>query len=319
MVSEPILGLVAGTGILALLAIDLGLVQRNAHELSLKTAVTWSLIWISFALGFNVLLYFTRGGEPALEFLSGFLIEKSLSVDNLFVFLLIFNYFRVPVAYQHKVLFWGIFGAVIMRGALIWLGLQLLESFRWLTYVLGTFLIFTGIKTARGGSGEEINLEKNPLLNFLRRFLPVSHEYEGANFFSRSGKRITLTPLFIVLIMIETTDVLFALDSVPAILGITSDPLVLYSSNLFAILGLRALYFVLAGLFGIFHYLKFGVSAVLVFVGGKMTLHHFYEISDPITLLVIGILLGASIWASYHFPEKAPLPEGEPAPERPLQ
>lgn len=302
MWSDQVLGVIAAAGILLALLFDLGVMQKKAHAMTLRGAVLWSVFWILFAFSFNALIYFTRGNEPAVEFLSGFLIEKSLSVDNLFVFLLIFTYFKVPKDYQHKVLFWGIFGAVIMRGLLIWAGLQLLGMFHWLTYLLGLFLIYTGYKTALQGEDDEMNLDNNRLLIFLRRFLPLTHDYIDAKFIIRRGSKILLTPLFVVLLMIETTDVLFALDSVPAILGITKDPLVLYSSNLFAILGLRALYFVLAGLFGLFHHLKYGVSAILAFVGGKMVIFDWYEISDGITLFVIGILLSLSILASYVFP-----------------
>lgn len=301
--TQQILSVVAGTGILTALAFDLGVLQRNAHAFSLKGAIAWSVFWIGFAFAFNFVIYLTLGAEPALEFLSGFLVEKSLSVDNLFVFLLIFRYFHVPERFQHKVLFWGIFGAVIMRGLLIYAGLHLIERFDWLTYVLGAFLIYTGYKTAFSGYDSEPDLSKNRLLRLLRRFLPISTDYPGPNFIIRRGKRWFMSPLVVVLVMIETTDVLFALDSVPAILGITNDPFVLYTSNLFAILGLRALYFVLAGLFGLFHHLKYGVSAILVFVGVRMLIEHRYQISDPITLLIIGTILGSSIWASYRFPK----------------
>ncbi len=303
--TEQLLGIGVGIVILAVLAFDLGILQKEAHALSLRSAILWSAFWIAFALLFNVIVYFTLGSEKAIEFLSGFLVEKSLSVDNLFVFLIIFNYFHVPVQYQHKVLFWGIFGALVMRGLLIYMGLQLLERFDWLTYVLGALLMYTGYKTAFHQTNSEPDLSKNRLLRLLRRFLPISSDYSGPKFIIRKGKRWLFSPLFVVLIMIETTDVLFALDSVPAILGITNDPFVLYTSNLFAILGLRALYFVLAGLFGLFHHLKYGISAVLVFVGFRMLIEHKYPISDPITLLFIGTFLGGSMWASIHYPDKS--------------
>lgn len=301
--SDTVLGIVAGVAVVAVLVFDLGILQKRAHELSLKKAILWSVFWIFLALAFNLLIYAMKGSEAATEFLSGFLVEKSLSVDNLFVFLLIFSYFQVPLRYQHKVLFWGIFGAIVMRGLLIWAGLQLIETFHWLIYVLGAFLIYTGYKTAFQHDIDKMNLDENPLLKFLNRFLPLTEEYVGDRFVVKTAQGFLLTPLFVVLVMIETTDVLFALDSVPAIIGITKDPLILYTSNLFAILGLRALYFVLSNLFSLFHHLKYAVSAILAFVGTTMIIHPWYVFSDLVVLMVIGSLLGLSIVSSKIWPQ----------------
>jgi tellurite resistance protein TerC len=245
---------------------------------------------------------------PALEFLTGYLIEKALSVDNLFIFLLIFSYFRVPGEYQHKVLFWGILGALLIRAVFIVAGIALIERFHWLIYIFGAFLIVTGIKMLRSGD-EEIHPERNPVLRLFRRLMPVTEQYEGDRFFVRRMGRQFATPLFIVLLMVETTDVIFAVDSIPAILGITTDPFIVYTSNVFAILGLRAIYFALAGLMQLFHYLKYGLCAILVFVGLKMLLADFYKIPVAIALGAIVLVLGVSILASVLWPEKAKEPE----------
>jgi len=289
--------------VVLMLALDLGVFQRRAHEIKIKEALLWSGIWITLALLFNLGIYFWRGPETALEFLTGYLIEKSLSVDNLFVFLLIFSYFDVPPLYQHKVLFWGILGALIMRAIFIVAGITLIQTFHWVLYVFGAFLILTGIKMAFQ-KGRKIHPEKNPVTRLFRRWMPVSDQYEGDQFLIRKGGRYLFTPLFIVLLVIETTDVLFAVDSIPAILAITLDPFIVYTSNVFAILGLRALYFALAGLMRLFHYLHYGLSAILVLVGVKMLLADIYKIPIEIALgLIAGILL-ISIIASVVKPRR---------------
>lgn len=283
--------------VLAMLALDLGVFHRKAEAIKVRHALVWSAIWIGVALAFNLVLYFWRGSELALQFLAGYLIERSLSVDNIFVFLLIFAYFKVPNALQYKVLFWGIIGALIMRALLIAAGVTLIERFHWMVYVFGAFLIFTGIKMARQ-RGKEIHPEKNPVLRLFRRLMPVTERYEGAAFFVRRAGRYVATPLFIVLLVVETTDVVFALDSIPAILAVTVDPFIVYTSNVFAILGLRALYFAVAGLMQMFRYLDYGLSAVLVFVGAKMLLADLYKIPTEVALGVVAAILAISILAS---------------------
>lgn len=287
-----------GIVIAAMLYIDLGIVNRRAHVIGIKEALLWSGVWISVALLFNLGIYVWDGREKALEFLTGYLIEKSLSVDNLFVFLLIFSYFHVPAQYQHRVLFWGILGALVMRALFIFGGVALISRFEWLLYVFGAVLIFTGVKLAFEKE-KEIHPEKNLVLKLFRRFVPIA-EHDG-KFFVRQAGRFFATPLFVVLLVVETTDVIFAVDSVPAILGITLDPFIVYSSNAFAILGLRALYFALAGLMKLFHYLHYGLSAILVFIGVKMLLHHVCEIPTGVALGVVAGILAISVAASLVF------------------
>lgn len=277
--------------VLAMLALDLGVFHRKAHEVQIKEALGWTAIWITLALLFNLGVYFWRGPEPALEFLTGYLIEKALSVDNIFVFLLIFSYFDVPLLYQHKVLFWGILGALVMRALFIVMGITLIQKVHWVVYVFGGFLILTGIKIALQ-EGKEIRPERNPVLRIFRRFMPVSDRYENGRFFIRKEGRYLSTPLFIVLLVVETTDIVFAVDSIPAILAITLDPFIVYTSNVFAILGLRALYFAFAGMMQLFKYLHYGLSGILVFVGIKMILASVWKIPIGIALgVVVGILL----------------------------
>ncbi len=283
--------------ILAMLALDLGVFHRKSHEVSLKEAVAWSAVWVTLALLFNAGLYFFRGPDPAVEFLTGYLIEKSLSVDNIFVIALIFSYFAVPPAYQHRVLFWGILGALVMRAGFILAGAALLSAFHWIIYVFGAFLLFTGVKMALMRDAE-IHPEQNPVIRLVRRLMPVTASYQDAHFFVRQGGRWAATPLFLVLAVIETTDLVFAVDSIPAIFAVTSDPFIVYTSNVFAILGLRSLYFLLAGVMGKFRYLKLGLSAVLVFVGVKMLLIDVYKIPSSVSLGVIAALLTVSVVAS---------------------
>lgn len=292
-----------GVVVLGLLALDLGVFHRKSHTVKMREALTWSAVWISLALVFNLFVYYTRGPVPAMEFLTGYLVEEALSVDNLFVFLMIFSYFRVPAEYQHKVLFWGIMGALFMRAGFIIAGIALIQMFHWVIYVFGIFLIITGIKMVTS-KDEEINPERNPVLRLFRRIMPVTEHYEKDRFFVRRDARLFATPLFVVLLMVETTDVIFAVDSIPAILGITTDPFIVYTSNVFAILGLRSIYFALAGLMQIFHYLNYGLCLILVFVGTKMLIAEFYKVPVILALgVIIGVLL-LSILASLIWPQK---------------
>ncbi|MCX8011732.1 MAG: TerC family protein [Desulfobacterota bacterium] len=280
--------------VLGMLALDLGVFHRNAHVVSLREALIWCATWVSLALIFNLGILFFRGGETALTFFTGYLIEYSLSVDNIFVFLLIFRYFRVPTLYQHKVLFWGILGALIMRAIFIFMGITLIQRFHWMVLVFGIFLVVSGIKMAFQ-KDKEIHPEKNLVLRLFRKIMPVTGNYEEDKFFLKKEKTLFATPLFIVLLVVETTDVVFALDSVPAVLAITRDPFIVYTSNVFAILGLRALFFALAGIMRLFHYLHYGLSVILVFVGIKMIIADFYPIPTVISLGVIGSILFISI------------------------
>lgn len=294
--------------VLVMLALDLGVFHRKAHVVRLREALGWSVVWICMALLFNLLIYSWLGPEKALQFLAGYIIEKSLSVDNLFVFLLIFSYFSVPSIYQHKILFWGILGALIMRAIFIAAGITLIQKFHWMIYLFGGFLVITGIKMALQ-KDKEIDPEANPVLRLFRRFVPVTDRYHEAHFFVvEKGKRWA-TPMFVVLLLIETTDVIFAVDSIPAILAVTQDPFIVYTSNVFAILGLRALYFALAGIMQLFHYLHYGLSAILVFVGTKMLISEFYKVPIGIALAVIAGILLISVIASILRPRQAaPLP-----------
>ena len=291
--------------VLAMLALDLGVFHRDAHRVSVKEAAIWTAVWVSLSLIFNYGIYHFMGAEPGLEFLTGYLIEKALSVDNIFVFVLIFSYFRVPSKYQHRVLFWGILGALVMRGAMIGAGAYLISNFHWVIYVFGGFLVFTGIRMAIHQE-HDIDPEANPILRLLRRVIAISPRYDGQRFFTRVERRgqmrLAATPLFVVLVLVETTDLIFAVDSIPAIFAVTQDPFIVYSSNVFAILGLRALYFLLAGIIEKFHYLKLGLSVVLVFVGAKMLLVDVVHIPIGLSLGVIALVLGSSVGFSLMFP-----------------
>jgi tellurite resistance protein TerC len=283
--------------VLVMLALDLGVFHRKAHSVSLKEASIWSIVWITLALLFNVGLYFLRGPEPALQFFTGWLIEKSLSVDNIFVFALLFTYFRVSPVYQHRVLFWGILGALVMRGILIAVGAVLLEEFHWILYLFGAFLLFTGIRMGLQKE-TEVHPEKNPLLKLTRRVLPVTENYERDRFVVRRGGQLLVTPLFLALLIVESTDLVFAIDSIPAVFAVTRDPFLVYTSNIFAILGLRSLYFVLANVIDKFHYLKLGLSVILSYVGVKMLLADIYSIPNFPSLAVIAFVLIVAIVAS---------------------
>ncbi len=283
--------------VLAMLALDLGIFNRKAHVVSTKEAGIWVGVWVTLALIFGVALYFLRGSEPALQYFTGYIIEYTLSMDNIFVFVLIFSYFAVPAIYQHRVLFWGILGALVMRGTMIFAGAALIKQFHWIIYVFGAFLIFTGIRMATS-KNEEVHPERNPLIKMVRRLLPVTDDYEGSHFFVRRNGVRMATPLFVVLVMVESTDLVFAIDSIPAIFAVTTDPFIVYTSNAFAILGLRSLYFVLRGAVDKFHYLKLSLAAVLTFVGAKMVLTDVYKIPIVLSLLVIVALIGIGIGAS---------------------
>ena len=283
--------------VLAMLALDLGVFHRKAHAVSLKEAGAWSAVWIALSLVFGAGLWHFEGKEPALQYLTGYLIEKSLSVDNIFVIALIFTYFAVPPLYQHRVLFWGILGALLMRGALIAVGAFLLTKFHFLVWIFGAFLVVTGVKMALHDNAE-LHPEKNPLVRLARKIFRVTEAYEGQNFFVRRAGRLFATPLFLVLLVVESMDLVFAMDSVPAIFAVTSDPFLVYTSNVFAILGLRSLYFLLAGIMGRFVYLKLGLSVILVFVGLKMAFVELVKVPVGISLGVIGLVLAVSVVAS---------------------
>ncbi|PYO11419.1 MAG: hypothetical protein DMD30_00330 [Gemmatimonadetes bacterium] len=293
--------------VLAILALDLGVLHKRSEKVTLKEAATWSAIWVALSLCFAFAVYRTMGEESGLEFLTGYLIEYALSVDNIFVFVLIFSYFSVPEKYQHRVLFWGIIGALVLRGVMIVAGSALVTRFAWTLYVFGAFLVFTGIRMALQKDGAAYNPERDPVLRLARRLLPVTPDYRGDSFFVRepdsTGKlRIAATPLFIVLLIVDTTDVVFATDSIPAIFAVTRDPFIVYTSNICAVLGLRALYFLLASVVDKFVYLKLGLSVVLIFIGAKMLLEPFIHIPIVGSLGVVGAVLAASILASLRWP-----------------
>ncbi len=289
--------------ILLMLALDLLVFHRTPRAISIREAVGWSIFWIILALLFNLYLYYVRGPEPALNFLTGYLIEKSLSIDNLFVFFLIFNYFHTPRQSLHRVLFWGVFGAIIFRALFIWLGITLLSKFHAIIYLMGIFLVYTGIKLGFE-KDKEIHPDKNPVLRLFHLILPCTDKYDGEKFFVKKNSRYVATPLFVVLLAIETTDIIFAVDSIPAILAITFDPFIVYTSNIFAILGLRSLYFVLEGMMGLFHHLHYGLSFILVFIGIKMCLMDFYKMPTAIALGVVFLVIALSIILSILYPKQ---------------
>ncbi|HYW32048.1 MAG TPA: TerC family protein [Gemmatimonas sp.] len=296
--------------VLGLLAVDLGIVNRKAHAVTMRQAVGWSVVWVSLAIAFGIGVGQVMGRQPMLEFFAGYLVEEALSVDNLFVFILIFGYFRIAPELQHRVLFWGIIGALVMRGIMIFAGAILIARFHWIIYVFGAFLVFTGFRMAFAGESH-IEPESNPVIRFVRRFLPLTSKYHGDKFFVQEptesgGVRRVATPLFLVLILVETTDVVFALDSIPAIFGVTQDPFLVYTSNVFAILGLRSLYFVLAGVIGKFHLLRYGLALVLAFVGVKMLLEEVYPIAIGVSLGVVAAVLVGSVLLSLVIKPRAP-------------
>ena len=299
--------------VITMLAIDLGIFHREAHAVSVREAATWTAVWVTLALLFCLLIFFFwdsvapasayTNGEASTVFLTAYIIEQALSVDNMFVFVMLFTYFAVPAAYQHRVLFWGVIGAQIMRGLLIVAGAALISRFAWILYIFGAFLIFTGYKMAFMDGGE-VKPEKNPVLRWVRRFVPVTDYYEGQSFFVRHQGILMATPLLLVLVVVETTDLVFALDSIPAIFAVTQDPFLVFTSNIFAILGLRSLYFLLAGVMDKFHFLKLGLAVVLTFVGVKMVSHDFLHISTALSLAVVAGVIALSIGASLIFPPR---------------
>jgi tellurite resistance protein TerC len=289
--------------VLAMLALDLGVFHRKSHEVGVKEALAWTGVWITLAMLFNLFIYFYFDEERAMSFFTGYILEKSLSMDNIFVMIMIFSYFEVPAKYQHKVLFWGILGALVMRILFILTGIELIHRFHWLIYIFGAFLVITGIRMIISGDAK-IEPEKNPLVRLARKVFPFTQSFQGDKFFIRKAGRLMATPLFLVVILIEATDLVFAVDSIPAILAISDDPYIVYTSNVFAILGLRSLYFALAGIEKYFVYLKFGLSAILVYVGVKMCIVDLYKIPVNLSLIVIVFILTISILASIAFGKK---------------
>ena len=303
MTHELLLWILFNIFILLMLALDLGVFQRKTHIISVKEALIWSAVWIILSLLFNLFIYFDMGEQKAIEYFTGYLIERSLSIDNIFVFVLLFSYFKVPPEYQHKVLFWGVIGALILRASLIGVGVVLIHQFSWIIYIFGGFLVFTGFRMAMQDDGH-IDPEKNIVIRLYKKFFPVTTEYDNGNFFVTKKNKKYATPLFVVLIATEFTDLVFAFDSIPAIFAITSDPFIIYTSNIFAILGLRAMYFALAGIMDKFHYLKIGLSMILIFIGFKMLIVDIYKIPIGYSLGVIAIILTASVVLSLAKPKK---------------
>ena len=296
--------IIFNAGILILLSFDLALLNRGGRVIPFKTAVISSAAWIALAALFAVFIHFWLGSGKALEFVTGYLLEESLSVDNLFVFILLFSYFKVPPEQEKTVLFWGILGAMLMRGVFIFAGVALVKRFHWILYVFGAFLLYGGLKLMRESDQEAVDPSRNLVLRFCRRFLPVSEQYEGNKFLVRREGQLLATPLFVVLLVVETTDILFATDSIPAILAITRDTFIVYASNVFAILGLRSLYFALSGLMKLFQYLNYGLAVVLMFIGAKMLISFRYSIPTWIVLTVIAGVLATAIIASVLAPKK---------------
>ncbi len=307
MSANAVLWSAFGAAIVVMLALDLGVFHRRAREVGTREAVVWSAVWIALALLFGALVLLERGVQPAAHYLTAYVIEKSLSVDNIFVFLLIFSYFGVPAAYQHRVLFWGIVTAVAMRAVLIGGGVAAVQRFHWLMYLLGAVLIVTGVRMARG-KDRHVDPSRNPVIRLCARMLRTGDRYEGAKFFTRDARGVVATPLFIVLLAVETTDLVFALDSIPAVLAITTDPMIAYTSNIFAILGLRALYFAVAGILPRFRYLHHGLSIILVLIGVKMLVAEWYRPPTGVTLTMVMAILAAAVALSVWRPEQVAAP-----------
>ncbi len=283
--------------ILAMLALDLGIFHKNTHAVSFKESLLWTFVWFGLSMIFNAIIYTWKGPDKSFEFLTGYIIELSLSVDNLFLFILIFNYFKVPREYQHRVLFWGILGALVMRIIFIFAGIALIKQFHWIIYVFGAFIIFTGFKMFFNNE-QEIEPEKNMIIQWIKKWVPVTRQFHKDQFFIRRKGILAATPLFIVLVFVEVTDLIFAVDSIPAILAITTDPFIVFTSNVFAILGLRSLYFALSGMMSLFHYLHYGLATILVFIGLKMVITDFYKIPIEWALITVLSILLISIMAS---------------------
>ena len=305
-IASPMLWTIFSVFVLGMLALDLGVFNRKAHEVRFKEALIWSCVWVALSMVFNWWIYHEFGSQKALEFLTGYVIEKALSVDNIFVFVVLFASFAVPKMYQHRVLFWGVIGAIVMRAIFIGLGAALVARFHWVMYIFGAILIVTGIKLMKEGDAEP-HPEKNPLYKLARRLMPATPEYHGKQFTVVKDGRRYATPLLLVLVAIEATDVVFAVDSIPAIFAISTDPFIVYTSNIFAILGLRAMYFLLAGVIDKFHFLKYGLAIVLLFVGVKMIVAEWYKIPILVSLGVIGLVLLASVVASMIWPRHVEL------------
>jgi tellurite resistance protein TerC len=285
--------------IAAMLALDLGVFQRESHEVKMKEALAWCGVWFTLAMTFNGIIWYWRGAELGQQFLAAYLIELCLSIDNVFVFILVFAYFKVPPQWQHRVLFWGIIGAVVMRAVFILVGVSVIERFHWVLYIFGAFLVYTGVKMALPSKSEvDVNPDHNPIVRLFRRFYPVAPRNDHGHFFTVHEGRRMATPLFIVLLVVETTDVVFALDSLPAVLAITKDGFIALTSNIFAILGLRSLYFALSGIMQLFRYLKIGLAVILCFIGVKMLIEHWVHVSTTVSLGVIGGVLTMSILLS---------------------
>jgi tellurite resistance protein TerC len=290
--------------VIVMLALDLGVFNRRVHTVSFREALAWSAMWVGLATAFAVIVYFWHGRTESLEFATGYVIELSLSIDNLFVFLVVFRYFRVPSELQHRVLFWGILGALITRGIFILAGVSLIQRFHWLIYVFGALLVYSGLKLLRQGD-EEIDPEKNPLLKVFRRWIPVTDDYEGEKFWVRRPG-LYATPLVVVLLVVETTDILFAIDSIPAVLAITLNAFIVYTSNVFAILGLRSMYFAVAGMMDLFEYLHYGLSLVLMLIGAKMLVSHYYTVPTHLALATVAGVIAISVVASVVWPRRKP-------------
>jgi tellurite resistance protein TerC len=297
MANSTILWISFNAFVLLMLAVDLGIFHRKSHEVTIKEALSWTGVWITLAMLFNIFIYYYFEKDKAIEFFTGYLIEKSLSVDNIFVIIMIFSYFNVPKSYQHKVLFWGILGALVMRAIFIFAGIELIHKFHWLIYIFGGFLIFTGVRMVTAGD-TKLDLEQNPVVKFVRRIVRITPSFHEDNFFTKINGVWWATPLFLVVMMIEATDLIFAVDSIPAILAISEDPFIVYTSNVFAILGLRSMYFALAGIEQYFKYLKYGLALILVFVGTKMCIVDFVKIPVEVSLIVIVFVLGIAMIAS---------------------
>ena len=300
--------------ILGMLALDLGVFHRRAHEVHVREALRWTVVWFLLALTFNGWIYFRAGTETALQFFTGYVIEKTLSIDNIFVMVMIFSFFGVPLKYQHKVLFWGVLGALVMRGTFIGIGTYALHHWHAVMYLFGALLVVTGVRMIFKQE-DQPDMNKNVILRLARQLLPVSHHFEGKHFFVRQRGRLLATPLFIVLLLIEVSDLIFAVDSIPAIFAITDDTFIVYTSNVFAILGLRSLYFVLRDIVTRFTYLKYGLGVVLVFIGVKMLIADIYEVPTLISLLVLTVVFGITIVVSSKFPPPEPAVQPVPAPE----
>jgi tellurite resistance protein TerC len=304
--------------VVLMLALDLGVFHRRAHAISVREAAIWSGVWVALSLLFALGLDLFVGGRPALAFLTGYVVEKSLSVDNLFVFVTIFSYFRVPLEYQHRVLFWGIIGAAVLRGAFVAAGAYLLSHFEWVMYIFGALLVLTAIRMVRK-EDRPFEAEENRLVNLFRRLIPVTNEYHGKNFFTRVDGRIMATPLLLVLVLIEASDILFAVDSIPAIFAVTRDPFLVYTATMFAVLGLRAMYFLLAAVVERFRYLHYGLAFILLFIGVKMLIAEVYEVPIWLSLLVILVVLAISVIVSLRLTEDEPPhppPGAPPDPQR---